>query len=304
MKKYFLVLPLLLLLVMPGSSPAQIPNAGFENWTATNPASPTSWYTDNVPAVPPLFPGAAPVTQSATAHTGSFAVQGTVVSYSYLGQGVAYEPWVQAFFGYTGRPAALTGYYNFASVGHDTLLIVTYLYSQNLSQLVAAGDWGSGSTGSGYTQFSIPLNYVSTAAPDSAWIQVLIGNGDNDTLHLGSTFLLDDLAFEGQATGISGPATKPVSFALNQNYPNPFNPSTTIRFELPEASHVRLSVFNLLGEEVAVLVNEQRQAGVYDQRFDAAGLPSGTYFYRLEAQNASGAQGGNFVQVRKMTILR
>ncbi|MBP1648282.1 MAG: Por secretion system C-terminal sorting protein, partial [Bacteroidetes bacterium] len=77
----------------------------------------------------------------------------------------------------------------------------------------------------------------------------------------------------------------------------------TIRFELPEAAYVRLAVFNLLGEEVVQLVDDQRQAGVYDQQFDASGLASGTYFYRLEVQK-SGGDGRSFVQVRKMTILR
>jgi hypothetical protein len=305
MKKCFLVLPLVLLLCVFATAPAQtIPNGGFENWTGTNPMNPDSWYANNVPAIPNVWPGAIPVTRTATAHSGSFALQGTVVSYSFGGEGGAYEPFIQTFFGYTGRPGALTGWYNFVPVGHDTLQAFVYLYSNNLSQVIAFGEGGSGATGPGWFKFTMPLDYVSAAAPDSAWIEVIIGTGDNDTLHIGSTFLLDDLAFEGQATGIAANSTKPATFALNQNYPNPFNPSTTIRFELPEASQVRLSVYNLLGQEVKTLVNEQRQAGVYDLRFDAAGLPSGTYFYRIEARSTDGKQGENFVQVRKMSIVK
>jgi len=294
MKKCFLALPLLLLVILGGNSSAQIPNAGFESWTGTNPMNPDGWFPNNIPTL------ATPITRSATAHTGSFAVQGSVANYF----GFSYGPVIQTFFGYTGRPGMLTGYYNFTSVEHDTFLVIVWLFSNNLSQFVAIGSFGSGATTAGYHQFTAPLEYASAAAPDSAWIEAIIGTGDGqDSVHFGSAFLLDDLAFEGSATGVAEVSTKPVSHALHQNYPNPFNPSTTIRFELPEAAYVRLAVFNLLGEEVVQLVDDQRQAGVYDQQFDASGLASGTYFYRLEVQK-SGGDGRSFVQVRKMTILR
>jgi photosystem II stability/assembly factor-like uncharacterized protein len=86
------------------------------------------------------------------------------------------------------------------------------------------------------------------------------------------------------------------SYVLSQNYPNPFNPSTTIRYALPQRSHVTLTVFNTLGQQVAALVNEVQDAGYHDVRFDASGLASGVYFYRI--------QSGTFVQTRKLVILR
>ena len=89
---------------------------------------------------------------------------------------------------------------------------------------------------------------------------------------------------------------KPNGFKLEQNYPNPFNPSTTIRFNLPEASIVRLTIFNILGQEIRTLVNEFRESGVNAINFDASGLNSGIYIYKIEA--------GNFVQTRKMTLLK
>jgi len=85
-------------------------------------------------------------------------------------------------------------------------------------------------------------------------------------------------------------------FALDQNYPNPFNPTTTIKYGLPRSSMVRLSVHDLLGREVSVLVNERRDAGVYEVKFDASELASGVYLYRLQA--------GDFVRSRKLLVLR
>jgi hypothetical protein len=88
----------------------------------------------------------------------------------------------------------------------------------------------------------------------------------------------------------------PQEFLLFQNFPNPFNPSTAIRYELPKSSHVTLSVFDVLGRDVSVLVNEGEQPGVYSVRFDGSGLASGMYFYRLQA--------GDFVQTRRLLLLK
>jgi len=73
----------------------------------------------------------------------------------------------------------------------------------------------------------------------------------------------------------------PKEFSLMQNYPNPFNPSTTISYNLPSQGNVTLKVFNMLGQQIRELVNQYQAAGHYTLRFDAAGLPSGVYLYRL-----------------------
>jgi C1A family cysteine protease len=88
----------------------------------------------------------------------------------------------------------------------------------------------------------------------------------------------------------------PKDFLLQSNYPNPFNPSTTIEFALPKSAFVTLKVYNLLGEEVATLVAEQRSAGIHKLNWDARGLASGVYLYRMEA--------GDFVQVKKLILMR
>jgi hypothetical protein len=88
----------------------------------------------------------------------------------------------------------------------------------------------------------------------------------------------------------------PGVYSLSQNYPNPFNPSTTIKFELPKTSQVSLMVYDILGRDVSVLVNERKDAGSYEVKFDGSALASGVYFCRLQA--------GSYVNTKKLLILR
>jgi hypothetical protein len=83
---------------------------------------------------------------------------------------------------------------------------------------------------------------------------------------------------------------------LSQNFPNPFNPSTTIRYGLPNRSHVTLTVFNTLSQQVALLQNNEQEAGYHEVKFDASGLSSGVYFYRLQV--------GDFIQTRRLMVLK
>ena len=96
-------------------------------------------------------------------------------------------------------------------------------------------------------------------------------------------------------TGVD-PDAAPTAFALGQNYPNPFNPSTTIRYGLPHKSAVQLTVFNTLGQQVAVLQNGEEEAGYHELKFDGTGLSSGVYFYRIQA--------GEFVETRRLVLLK
>lgn len=88
----------------------------------------------------------------------------------------------------------------------------------------------------------------------------------------------------------------PQSFSLSQNFPNPFNPSTTIRFELPKASYIKLKVYNLLGEEVEILVDEFRSPGIYEIKWAPEGLSNGLYFYQIKANG--------FVESRKLLMVK
>ncbi|MDI6780338.1 MAG: phospholipase D-like domain-containing protein, partial [Bacteroidota bacterium] len=95
----------------------------------------------------------------------------------------------------------------------------------------------------------------------------------------------------------------PDDYSLSQNYPNPFNPTTIINFSIPKSGLVTLKVYNILGQEVASLVNEEMKAGNYRVNFNANGLASGVYFYKLQAPIKSG-QAGSFNSVKKFTLLK
>jgi hypothetical protein len=122
---------------------------------------------------------------------------------------------------------------------------------------------------------------------------------DNDRLQAGRTYFykLLDVDFSGNIR--EHPVkeiTLPNEYSLSQNYPNPFNPTTTIEFSLRQDGRTVLEVFNILGQVVATLVNGELKAGAYQVQFNASGLPSGLYFYRLRS--------GAFVSIKKMMLLK
>ena len=90
--------------------------------------------------------------------------------------------------------------------------------------------------------------------------------------------------------------SRPKEFALFQNYPNPFNPVTIIKYQIPKASHVKLMIFDILGNQVAKLVDEDKSPGSYSVNFDGTALASGVYFYRIQA--------GNYVLTKKLILLK
>ena len=99
------------------------------------------------------------------------------------------------------------------------------------------------------------------------------------------------------ATAVSNISnTLPKQYSLSQNFPNPFNPTTQIRFSIPEASNVKLTIYDAVGREVGVLVNNYLTAGTYNYTWNAGSFASGIYFYRIEAKN--------FVMVKKMVLLK
>jgi hypothetical protein len=275
---------------------AQIPNAGFESWST---AGPDGWGTSAL---------LGNVTKSTTAHRGSFSLRGEVISFF----GTALGPTVQSGtdargFAWTQRVGSLTGFFQFspASGSGDRLSIIVSLTKGGIGGTqIAAGVVAITSAASSWTSFSVPLAYSSSATPDTAIISiVLIGSGQGTaaTPKVGSYFLADDLAFAGTASAVNNDAALPRSFALEQNFPNPFNPSTNIRYSVAQAGHVSLKVYNVLGIEVTSLVNEQKDAGTFSVNWNASGLPSGMYLYRLSIVSDKGQV---FDQSKKLVLLK
>ena len=279
---------------------AQIPNAGFESWAE---GVPVGWATSNAS---PVY---ANVTQSSTAHGGTSAARGEVIS---IGGPYPIQPILQSGaegegFPLSTRPAAVTGWYQFSPVGGDRFGINVVLFKGGVQGTAVATAVSADSMPHGsYYQFNVPFLYVSADVPDTCVIQhQIIGPTTGITWHVGSWFLLDDLAFSGTNDVASEPG-EPGAFMLHQNYPNPFNPKTVVSSQLPVASWVRLVVYDLLGREVAVLMDEYKAPGTYRIEFsaqsgsasggDGAKLASGVYICRMIA--------GDFVSAKKMVLQR
>ncbi len=113
------------------------------------------------------------------------------------------------------------------------------------------------------------------------------------------TYRLKQLDFDGSfeySEAINVENFTPSEFTLQQNYPNPFNPVTTISFSVPQAEFVTIVVYDVIGNEIAILVREEKQTGNYTAEFDATKLQSGAYFYRIQA--------GNFSETKKMVLMK
>lgn len=104
------------------------------------------------------------------------------------------------------------------------------------------------------------------------------------------------IALNSSATSVEKSTLSPEGFRLEQNYPNPFNPTTVISYQLSVNSDMKLSIFDVLGREVATLVNEKKPAGSYTVQWNAAGMPSGTYFYKIQA--------GKYTETKKLVLIK
>ena len=140
----------------------------------------------------------------------------------------------------------------------------------------------------------------STTSVKSAVGQTFVGLAQGTNTRIESGFLADSL-LNGRLSAVDEHEQLPTVYALRQNYPNPFNPSTTIRYDIASRSSVELVVFNLLGQKVATLVNEEKEAGSYSVIWKARNdegleLSSGVYFYVMRA--------GSFAATKKLILLR
>jgi hypothetical protein len=176
------------------------------------------------------------------------------------------------------------------------------------------GVYGSGGSQLNSISFSDSLTgwvagtdkIVKTTNGGSTWHEqqwkpysYLVGVHSSDRFHawaVGDRLILKTIDGGGVTSAHPSNVTISHDVVLYQNYPNPFNPSTTVRYALPGRSHVTLTVYNPLGQQVATLVNEVQEAGYYDVKFNGEGLASGVYFYRLRA--------GEYVATDRFVLLR
>jgi hypothetical protein len=174
---------------------------------------------------------------------------------------------------------------------------------------VVAQDAGGAALGYGVTDGA--GSYVMDALPAgpvTLTVDIMGYNGAEQMINVGaSQFALSQDFSLGITTSVSGAQAVPQAYALGQNYPNPFNPSTRISFSLPQTGAVTLNVFNLLGQQIATLVNGPMTAGTHETLWDgrdAAGrvLASGVYFYRIEVKGPDG--GAAYSAMRKMVLLK
>lgn len=156
---------------------------------------------------------------------------------------------------------------------------------------VASIHWPAGTVWGTWVQYSYSLSQFAGA--EHLWVAFRYYM---DYSSMGFCVHLDDV-FVGVPAGVTQIGNGvPTKFELKQNYPNPFNPTTNIRFDIAKTTDVRLVVYNSLGEEVKVLSEGVKSPGTYEMKFDATGLASGVYYYRLFA--------GNYIETKKMMVIK
>jgi hypothetical protein len=175
---------------------------------------------------------------------------------------------------------------------HNVQVLFKYQYQasdpdgDNVTFKLDNGPDGSTMTSNGLFQW-IPK---VTQAGQSFLVMVTISDGSL------SETKISTLSTNPTIVGVEDNGSIPTKFNLHQNYPNPFNPTTAIKFEIPKESYVTLRIYNSIGKDVAELVNRELSAGQYQISFDAKDLPSGIYYYKLQA--------GEFTQTRKMLLVK
>jgi hypothetical protein len=283
MKKLIITFNLSLVLINFALS-QQISNCGLEQWQSfTGYEVPDSFLTmDQV-----LFLGQPLVTKTTDAHSGQYAaiVQTGYVSVSgFLSYG-RFEKIGQTnyFYGwpFAARPETLKFWYKFSPAGNDTGLAAIVLSKWNGSHVVI----GSGlmpvfNNTSPYTLAEIPVDYSSSETPDTIIISFISSFNSNPTV--GTMLFIDDISLD-YPTGVKEVTSNTFETFLLTAYPNPFNPSTKISWQSPIGSWQTLKIYDVLGNEVATLVDEYKPAGSYEVEWDASRYPSGVYFYQLKA---------------------
>jgi len=207
-----------------------------------------------------------------------------------------------------GTEQGLVGYWKFnegigdtafdkSPYGNNGILQGGVSWSDSSAPIFSLPDWLNLTPGSGTcvpnSAIDLPVTFDATELDTGDYyfnLRIL----SNDPFH--PEVIIPVHMLVSNVVGIRDELTLPTEFNLEQNYPNPFNPSTTIKYGIPERTFVELRIYDILGREVEVLVNEEKEAGYYKVNYDAAKLASGIYIYRLQA--------GSFVETKKMVLMK
>lgn len=265
-KSTFFIMALALLFGF--SVTAQVNNGGFENWvpTASGGEQPEGWMA--------LFnsEGFANVLK-VEGRTG-FAAELKAVEFP--GLGVVSPTLMSEPFAVNQRYAKLTGYLKGAPQGSDTLMFIVSMYIGS-EELVGAGVGFVRQTIVEFSPFTTNIFYSGTQTPDSCTITFLLGNSTT-TATLGSSYTIDDLAFEGIA---GQEELSPVFAGVGQAYPNPVASELTIPFELQSADEISITVFDITGKILQRQAAQHFMPGANQIKLNVSELPTGNYFYTL-----------------------
>ena len=206
-----------------------------------------------------------------------FTTVGPVVLDSILIQSLAGSYTVKPYLKNKSKSAAIRDA-SVKLISNDPWVASISLWVNNISNINPGASTGSS---------TFRIQYIDSLFPGYFNFKVEI-TSDGWTYWTDSTKVI--------VTGVEELAEQPLIFNLKQNYPNPFNPTTNIQYSIASRQLVELKIYNVLGQEIQTLVNEEKPSGNYQIEFDAANLPSGVYFYRIQA--------GSFNQVRKMLLIK
>ncbi|HLF14800.1 MAG TPA: Ig-like domain-containing protein, partial [Bacteroidota bacterium] len=197
---------------------------------------------------------------------------------------------------------------NLNTSGYDSLRFAVYPETTGLSLAVSFGNDIGGSftrvtrsnlPSNTWTVISIPVAALNASGQVVHRLTIQNSTSARRTYHVDEVELTVKPAGTASSTMLPGTEAEsmvPERFSLAQNYPNPFNPVSIIRYSLPTDGHVRIAIYNMVGQEVAVSVDRDQEAGTWEVAFDAVSLPSGVYTYRITA--------GAFTDAKKMVLIR
>jgi hypothetical protein len=240
---------------------------------------------------------------STDAHYDEYDTVATNQTYSGNGYGFPYpaitvDPKGNGLFAIWSQPEVVSGHVQYAWTGYEHYNL-WYATSQDLGTTWSAPTELSNSQDA---LFSVTNQWLTKPTSSTYRAHVLYlqdtSAGEwvgSQGVHASVPWIYRTIDF-ANTTGIIGGANSPKKFSVEQNYPNPFNPATTIAFHVPSSSVVSVKVFDVLGREVATLLNEEKSAGDYSVQFDASKLSSGVYIYRLQA--------GSFTDSKKMVLMK